>query len=146
MSSGYSVPQPVRFSITVKPTSPPHESTVAVPDRVTGVVDLRLVLDQRQDRAARDRLALSRRLDGLRGAVELAILLVVVSVDRRVEDMVLVSRREGDLLRAGRAGNRGEARSGAIRATTTDARWLTGPSSIRRRGPDRTAPRLADGC
>src|SRR5262249_58945474 len=49
-----------------------------------------------------------RRLDGLRGAVQLAILLVVVPVDGRVEHVVLVARRERDLLGAGGAGDDGQ--------------------------------------
>src|SRR5262245_21493793 len=85
-----------------------HEPTVGVLDRVAGGVYLRLVLDQGQDRAAGNRLALARRLDGLRGAVQFAILLLVVTVDGRVEHVVLVARRERDLLAAGGAGDDGQ--------------------------------------
>src|SRR4029077_19655791 len=84
------------------------ESAVGVLGRVAGTVDLRLVLDQGQHRAARNRLPLTGRLDGVRGAVELAILLVVVAVDRGVEHVILVVRRERDLLGAGAARNHGQ--------------------------------------
>src|SRR5256885_1655957 len=63
-----------------------------------GGIDLGLVLHEREDRPARDRLALAGRLHALRRAVELAVLLVVIAVDGGVEPVVLVVRREPDLL------------------------------------------------
>src|SRR5437667_527324 len=110
-----------------------EEAAVGVLERGAGRVHLCLVLDERQDGAARHRLAFPHRLDGFGGAVELAVLLVVVAVDRRVEDVVLVVRREGDLLGPGAAGQRrqddGEREhQDDERAISHSTSWVVGPS------------------
>src|SRR2546425_11728608 len=61
------------------------EAAVGVLHRITLGVHLRFVLDQGQDGAARDRLALLGRPDRLRSPVELAVLLGVVPIESRVE-------------------------------------------------------------
>ena len=86
------------------------EPPVRVLYGVAGGVHLGLELDQREDRAARDRLALANRLDGIGGAVQLAVLLVVVAVDRGVEHVILVARRKRDLVGPGAAGDRGHGK------------------------------------
>src|SRR6185295_14068073 len=69
-------------------------------------------LNQGQHGAARDRLALAGCLDAFRRTVKLAILLVVVTVHRRVEHVVLVVRRERDLVGARGAGDDGQGERG----------------------------------
>ena len=80
-----------------------HEASLGVLERSALGVHLGLVLDQGQDGAARERLALLGRLDGGGARIELAVLLDVVPVGDGVEDPILVLGREGDLLRTGAA-------------------------------------------
>src|SRR5262249_9298882 len=109
MSSGYSVPHPVRFSMTVTPTrSPLMKRPLASFPGLPRAIHLGLVLHQCEYRAAWDGLALANRLHGLGGAVQLAVLLVVVTIDRRIEHVILVVRRKRDLLGTGASGHRGQ--------------------------------------
>src|SRR5262245_13466142 len=78
------------------------EAAVGTLDRLAGRVELRLVLHQHQHRTARDRLALAHGFDRSRRRVELAILLVVVAVDRGVKRAFLETLRERDLVAAGK--------------------------------------------
>src|SRR6476659_412766 len=77
------------------------ETAVGILERLTGRIELRLVLHQRQHRAARDRLPLAYRIDRRRRRIELAILLVVVTIDRGVERALVEILREGDLVATG---------------------------------------------
>jgi hypothetical protein len=77
------------------------ETALGILRRLACGVELRLVLHQGEDGAARNRLAFPRRLDGGRCRPKLAILLVVVPVQRGVERSLGVVLRESNLVTAG---------------------------------------------
>src|SRR5262245_55582028 len=84
------------------------EAPVGILHRVPRGIHLGLVLNQCEYRAARDGLALANRLQGLGGAVQLTVLLVVVAIDRGIEHVILVIRRKRDPLGPGSYVHRGQ--------------------------------------
>jgi len=101
MSSGYSVPQPVRFSITF------DETAVGVFFGIALGIELGSVLDQGDDGAAWQRLAFFGGVEGFRAGVEFAELLVVGAIDGGKQHAGGVVFREGDLVAAGARGDDG---------------------------------------
>src|SRR2546427_8590243 len=93
-----------------------HEAAVGASHRRAGGVHLRLVLHERQHGAVGERApGLHRVHRGLRAGVELPVLLGVVAVHARVEDVVLPAGGEDDLVGtggAGRGAHGGEGRGG----------------------------------
>jgi hypothetical protein len=75
------------------------ETAVRILDGVALCVDDRLVLDQGQHGAARDRLPLAHRIDRFLARIELAVLLDVVTIEHRIQGALFEAFRKRDLSR-----------------------------------------------